>query len=318
MKRAQKTDHLALVLLAIRQGGHFAVAAFEKQGQTVVPATAPRLSLSGVIMPDSKKQSRPQGKWTFLFLSILSLLALVMMILFLWYLISPRVEAATPALGLAIKLAGLLFLITVSGGLFLIVLSSALEKDFLFPHGEKQVTLKVLFPINLFLGRLFGLSEDQVRESFVQVNNSLFKATEKRIRNDRLVILLPHCLQNFDCPHKIIADHDNCRRCGGCLIGDIIGLKDKYNVDVSIATGGTLARKVLVDKRPSVIVAVACERDLCSGIQDAYPIPVYGILNERPQGPCINTRVDLDKLDRAVRHILNGAEDAKRYNHQRV
>lgn len=270
------------------------------------------------VMPDSKKKPETQSKWTFLFLSILSLIALIAATLFLWYLISPRINAASPLLGLAIKVAGVVFLITVSGGLFLIVLSSALEKDFLFPHGEKQVTLKVLFPINLFLGKLFGLSRDRVGESFVQVNNSLFKATRKRIRNDRLVILLPHCLQNFDCPHKIIANHDNCRRCGGCLIGEILGLKEKYNVEVSIATGGTLARKVLVDKKPSVIVAVACERDLCSGIQDAYPTPVYGILNERPHGPCVNTRVDLDKLDQAVYYILNGVRDAKRYNHQRV
>ena len=238
--------------------------------------------------------------------------------LFFWYLISPRISAAGPVFSLVVKMAGLLFLVTVSGGLFLIVLSSALERDFLFPHGEKQITLKILFPINLFLGKLFGLSGDQVRRSFVQVNNSLFLATEKRMKNDLLVILLPHCLQSFDCPHKIIANHDNCRRCGGCLIGDILELKEKHDVDVSIATGGTLARKVLVDKKPTVIVAVACERDLCSGIQDAYPIPVYGILNERPHGPCMNTSVNLEKLDLAVRHVLNGAKHAKRHNHQRV
>ena len=40
-------------------------------------------------------------------------------------------------------------------------------------------------------------------------------------------------------------------------------------------------------------MAVACERDLTSGIQDSYPIPVIGVLNERPFGPCRNTRVDL-------------------------
>jgi hypothetical protein len=270
------------------------------------------------VVADSKEKTKTQSKWTFLALSILSLVVLIIVTLLLWYSISPRVNATSPLFSLTFKILGLLFLVTVSGGLFLIVLSSALEKDFLFPHGEKQITLKVLFPINLALGKFFGLSRDQVRESFVQVNNSLFKATQKRMKRDRLVILLPHCLQNFDCPHKIIANYNNCQRCGGCLIGDIIELKERYDIDISIATGGTLARKVLVDKKPSVIVAVACERDLCSGIQDAYPIPVYGILNERPQGPCINTRVDLERLDQAVQYILNGDKDAKRHNRQRV
>ncbi|MCK4404627.1 MAG: DUF116 domain-containing protein [candidate division Zixibacteria bacterium] len=269
-------------------------------------------------MADLENRSKTKGKWTFLALSILSLVVLIILAAFFWYLISPRVSTMSPLLSLAVKILGLVFLVTVSGGLFLIVLSSASEKDFLFPHGEKQITLKVLFPINLFLGKLFGLSKSQVRESFVHVNNSLFKATQRRIKKDRLLILLPHCLQNFDCPHKIIADYSNCRRCGKCLIGDIIELTEKYNIDLSIATGGTLARKVIVEKKPSVIVAVACERDLCSGIQDAYPVPVYGVLNERPYGPCMNTWVDLERLDQAVQDILNGAKDAKRYNRQRV
>lgn len=266
-------------------------------------------------MIESEKIFNTKGKWTFLSLSILSLVVLIILTFLLWYLISPRINAMSLLISSGVKLLLLLFLITVSGGLFLIVLSSALEKDFLFPHGEKQITMKVLFPINLFLGRLFGLSKDQVRESFVHVNNSLFKATQKRIRRDRLLILLPHCLQNYDCPHKIIADFNNCQRCGGCMICEIIGLKEKHNIDLSIATGGTLARKVIVEKKPNVMVAVACERDLCSGIQDAYPIPVYGILNQRPYGPCMNTCVDLERLERAVQYISDGAPDAKKYNH---
>lgn len=269
-------------------------------------------------MTDFEETAKARGKWTFLTLSILSLAVLVFLSFLLWYLISPRVSEMSPLLSWGIRIAGLLFLVTVSGGLFLIVLSSAWEKDFLFPHGEKQITLKLLFPINIFLGQLFGFSKDQVRESFIHVNNSLFKATRLRIKRDRLLILLPHCLQNFDCPHKIVADFNHCQRCGDCLIGDIVGMTQKYKIDLSIATGGTLARKVIVEKKPTVMIAVACERDLCSGIQDAYPIPVYGILNTRPYGPCMNTGVDLEKLESAVQYISNGANDAKRYNNQRV
>ena len=51
-------------------------------------------------------------------------------------------------------------------------------------------------------------------------------------------------------------------------------------------------------------MAVACELDLTSGIQDSYPIPVIGILNERPHGPCINTKVDIQKVKRAILDFL--------------
>ena len=69
---------------------------------------------------------------------------------------------------------------------------------------------------------------------------------------------------------------------------------------MSVATGGTLARRIVVEKKPDVIIGVACERDLSSGIQDSYPIPVYGILNRRPFGPCYDTDVDLDLVERGL------------------
>ncbi|MFQ6002281.1 MAG: DUF116 domain-containing protein [Candidatus Zixiibacteriota bacterium] len=246
-------------------------------------------------------------KWGFLSLSILSLLVLILLVFLLWYLISPRLDAISPFLSFVVIIIFFLFLITVSGGLFLIVLSSALEKDFLFPHGEKQITLKILFPINVILGKIFGLSKDQIRNSFLEVNNSLFKATRKRIKKDRLLILLPQCLQNSDCPYRVTVDINNCQRCGGCKIGEILQLGERCGASISIATGGTLARKVIVDKKPTVIVAVACERDLSSGIQDAYPIPVYGILNQRPYGPCVNTQVVFEELEEVIGFVLDGS-----------
>jgi hypothetical protein len=96
----------------------------------------------------------------------------------------------------------------------------------------------------------------------------------------------------------------NCRRCGGCEIADLITMCDAYGIKMSIATGGTLARRVIVETRPKAIVAVACERDLTSGLQDAYPIPVIGVLNERPHGPCRDTRVDLSKVEAAIGFFL--------------
>ena len=249
---------------------------------------------------------KDRGKGIFLFLSILSLLVLILVIFGLLYLISPRLSSFPTYISLGVKAVLGICIAVITGGLVLIVLSALTERDFLFPHGEKQITLKVLFPINIFLGRLFGWSKDQIRESFVAVNNSLFKATRKRINPDRIMILLSHCLQNYDCPQKVTTDYRNCRMCGKCQISEIIELGDGYSTSLSIATGGTLARKVVVEKRPTVIVAVACERDLTSGIQDVYPLPVYGILNQRPFGPCINTKVDLRKIEKALNIILNG------------
>jgi hypothetical protein len=58
-----------------------------------------------------------------------------------------------------------------------------------------------------------------------------------------------------------------------------------------------------------MIIGVACERDLTSGIQDSYPIPVFGILNHRPFGPCFDTDVDMKMVETALASFLYDETD---------
>ncbi|MDP2992041.1 MAG: DUF116 domain-containing protein [Deltaproteobacteria bacterium] len=145
-----------------------------------------------------------------------------------------------------------------------------------------------------------------MQHAFVEVNNDLVMTQAGRIRPERLLLLMPHCLQNYDCTVKITGNVDNCKRCGQCKIKDLVEMAETYHVGLSVATGGTIARRIVVEKKPQLIIAVACERDLTSGIQDSYPVPVYGIFNIRPYGPCFNTQVDLKKLEKAMLHFLQG------------
>lgn len=248
------------------------------------------------------------GKGIFLGLSTISLIVLVFMAIFLWYLMAPRLAQIHLGLPLLVGFAMALFSLMVTLGLLLILLSTATERNLLFP-GENQLTVKVLFPIAVAVGRLLGISKDAVKRSFIQVNNALVRALKDKIDSHRVLLLLPHCLQNYACIYKITATMENCRRCGQCVVGDLAKLAEKYDVVVSMATGGTLARRVIVETKPTAIVGVACETDLTSGIQDAYPIPVLGVLNQRPQGPCRNCTVDLGKVEEALLFFLKSKPD---------
>ena len=121
----------------------------------------------------------------------------------------------------------------------------------------------------------------------------------------RLLVLLPHCLQYSECPIRLSHTIDACKRCGRCPIPGLLELRDAYGFGIAVATGGTVARRIVVQSRPAVIIAVACERDLTSGIQDTHPLPVFGILNQRPEGPCTNTRVSLELVENAVRSFIS-------------
>ena len=189
-------------------------------------------------------------------------------------------------------------------GTLLLVLTTALGKDILFTKFMRGVVIRFLLPVIEFIGKMFCISKDTIRQSFIAMNNSLVQSQRLLVKSDRILILLPHCLQLFDCEIKVTGDINKCVRCGRCDIKGLAELARKYQIDISVATGGTLARKVIIEKRPKLVVAVACERDLTSGIKDCYPLPVIGVLNDRPFGPCFNTRVDVDKIDQAIQAVL--------------
>ena len=205
------------------------------------------------------------------------------------------------------RIVGLVFA-ALSGlallGTLLLVLTTALGKDILFTRFLRGVVIRFLLPVIEFIGKTIGIPKDTIRQSFIAMNNSLVQSQRLVIKADRILILLPHCLQLFDCEIKVTGDINKCVRCGRCDIRGLADLARKHRIDISVATGGTLARKVIIEKRPKLVVAVACERDLTSGIKDCYPLPVIGILNDRPFGPCFNTRVDVEKIDQALRSVL--------------
>lgn len=169
----------------------------------------------------------------------------------------------------------------------------------------RQMVIRLVFPLMEVLSRLVGVDKALLRRSFIKVNNELVLADRKRVRPEELLLLLPHCVQRSACPHRLSYKVDLCRRCGLCPVGGLLDLRDAYGVHLAIATGGTIARRIVVQRKPRCIIAVACERDLTSGIQDSYPLPVFGILNERPNGPCLDTLVPLDRLEEAIRLFLD-------------
>lgn len=244
-------------------------------------------------------EDRPK-KRIFIGLLVFTCLILFALIFLLWYVPLVGLTNIHPFLPYAFTsvLAVLVFLM-VSGGL-LLVFTILRGKDILFTHKLRGVVAKILFPFMILMGRLVGVSKERVQQSFIELNNHLVRSNQHRTRPNRLLVLLPHCIQNFDCQIKITGNVKNCKGCGKCEIKDLIELTDQYQVKIAVATGGTLARRIIVENRPEAIVAVACELDLTSGIQDSYPIPVIGILNERPNGPCINTKVDIEKVKEAI------------------
>lgn len=223
-----------------------------------------------------------------------------------WYLILNRdFILGRVLLIVIIAVLGAIFLLMATGVMAIVVM---LIRSKSIPSLDSFTRLanEILFPITLITGRIAGINKDKILQSYIEVNNNLVKSKKLLLEGRQVMILLPHCLQNSECPHKITMDINNCKQCGNCCIAELIELGEKYQANIKVATGGTLARKFIEESRPRGVVAVACERDLSMGIQDASYLPVIGVLNCRPNGPCINTSVEIDKVEQAILTICKG------------
>ncbi len=241
------------------------------------------------------------------FLKIVSVSILVILAVssFLFWLISGGLEKISPNLPAYIFLAldaVLLFVIFI----FLAGLAKKQDKrnnSFLI-YPARYILIKILYPMAFFITSIFRINRDKMQSSFIEINNFLLFSLNKKAALDRILILLPHCLQLHNCKAKITDDIHNCLNCGKCNIKELATLSDTKGIFIAVATGGTLARRVLEEKHPKAVIAVACERDLSSGIIDSFPLPVYGLTNIRPNGPCRDTLVDVEALRGLIEKII--------------
>ena len=157
----------------------------------------------------------------------------------------------------------------------------------------------------VFLGKVFGKDKNIIRRVFIELNNKLTLSQEYSIEGNKILILTPHCIQKSFCPHKVTTNIKNCKRCGKCNVQRLIELEEKFGVKARVVTGGTLARKIVMEEKPQAIIAIACERDLISGIQEIKNVPILAVVNKRPQGPCHNTEVEMGQVQKAIKHFTN-------------
>lgn len=167
----------------------------------------------------------------------------------------------------------------------------------------RALTVRFAFPFVLAAAKLFKLDFDKTAAKLIDINNRLTLRSVNKYKLSRIMVLIPHCLQHNECELKITGDISKCSRCGRCDIEKLASLGKEYNLDINIASGGSSALRLVREANPQLIAAVACERDLVSGIMDIYPMPVIAISNTRPEGPCRNTRVDGDKIKDALQSV---------------
>lgn len=218
---------------------------------------------------------------------------------FTFFLITPKLNELSPFLVSLINNSLNIFFLLLLIKLLFTILSSVLEKKIAFFPKAEHKYLYLLAKLALGLGSLLGITKEKTLRSFFAFNNSLVKLW-KLDKARKPLLLLPRCLQHSECPQKVTEDIMNCKQCQKCNLAQICQVKEEYNFDIHVVSGGELAKKILLEKNPSFIIAVACENELLVNIRDIPPYPIIGLTNERPHGPCKDTLVNIDKLKKYI------------------
>jgi len=124
---------------------------------------------------------------------------------------------------------------------------------------------------------------DWVENAAVKIYNALAVMRGRKVGQGELLVLIPRCLSKE-------------------TLDGVLGIAGRYGVPVFVATRGQLARRVIRERRPRAVVAVACERDMVSGLHDvAGKIPVLGLTMTLPAGPCKDAALNLGQFEDWVR-----------------
>ena len=244
-------------------------------------------------------------KRLFILLGMASLLVYGAVFGVIWFLMTAASPAVRHIAMTALAAGFVMLLIVMTLGLGSLVLGLALGSSALWSQKLGRSIVELFYPMVLRVGRFVGISKEEIEDSYIKINNQITEAPGNKFRAEDVLVLAPHCLQNTGCPHKITIDVHNCHRCGKCSIDGLLTIAEDTGVNFVVASGGTFARKFAKEYSPKAIVAIACERDLTSGIKDMnmQHIPVVGVLNERPNGPCHNTSVQLCKVRQAIAYF---------------
>ncbi|MDP6624906.1 MAG: DUF116 domain-containing protein [Nitrospinota bacterium] len=241
---------------------------------------------------EDQKGEIEESKSTFLKYASIGSVLIVAGLLFLWYMIIPRLEQITPALtiivGIGVVVAALLIFLMLGS----VTITALTEKGYLLSCVKENFFFSYLVPVAVRLGKRFGVSRDRMGNSLIKVSNIIVHAKSKNrpenvtVDPNRLLVLLPRCLSKEN--RKAITE-----------------TVEKNNLVSFTVAGGSAARLRIKEMRPQAIIAVACERDLVSGLQDVAPkIPVFAIPNKRPEGPCKNTFINIEELEASIKDFL--------------
>ena len=191
-------------------------AASERPARRFKPEHSAVLPEAG---PEADEQSQPARKRLFIGLICGTSLLLCLILVLGWgvpYIGFENIHPSVPYITGTLLVLVILFIGWAALSLVLQVITG---KVLFGTRLSRGVTVKLLLPLMEFSGRVIGIAPKNVRRSFIQVNNELVESAARQHSPDKLLILLPHCIQWNGCNLRVSNRLERFKRVGTAGVG---------------------------------------------------------------------------------------------------
>ena len=145
-------------------------------------------------------------KTIFAVLTIASIILIGTIIFLLWLIPAIGLENIHPFLPKLGFIAVIVLLAMLFLGTGILTYGIISGKEIAFAQRLRGIVMKMLYPIIVMIGGIFKISKEEINGAFADLNNQLVMSKQRKMSIDRLLVLLPHCIQYDECKVKITGD----------------------------------------------------------------------------------------------------------------
>ncbi len=142
-----------------------------------------------------------------------------------------------------------------------------------------------------------GIKPENIDHLYIELKNSIYRDTFRRIRPEHKLVFLPQCLRNSRTCKAVLGPTGwECMKCSGhrtCKVFRIKQRAESLGYRVFIVPGGSMIFKLIENLRPKAVLGVSCLKELVMAAEELR-IPGQGIPLLRDG--CVDTDVSLKEV----------------------
>ena len=164
------------------------------------------------------------------------------------------------------------------------------------------------------IGKSLGLSDSLIQYTHVELRNSVFEPEFRRVPINQRMLFLPHCARNAkSCKAVMDEEGYKCKECGGCNIGEAIGIAKKLGYgQIFVVPGGSLVKKLIEKYKPKAAIGVCCFNEALMSFEIVKNLSVIPQIVLLLKDGCKDTKINLSLLEEKLNLVEKPAKEKKK------